>query len=594
MLARKDQRLADFVEDRAEGSPGWDSPDVLGEQGERRDNIRKVWREVVLALNPSLARGPAREGDRVQLPNYTESLEIDRRLTHLLSDPGLVPPPAPGSPATQADVDWRRSTLMPNLARKIARFDERIDSPDETVRRKLIAEALDIVTPGDKEHLYLIRVMLRDTSAFIRGQAATEIDARLPAGVALPLLPDDDWQLRAEEFWLDIHYTAIDGNDGPTLRLAGPKAPRDRLGSAITADQAKAIIRLFRTFEWPGLLRGLVPVGVLPCHLRAWGRSRITVSTTYAATLCILIASTRCSAGWSRRSVTKARPPRTWPRFRAAAEKACPELVLAESFRKAADGAVLVKYHGQRDAKGEPIDLLLYWGKQPRLAMPKNAAKLEPGQVSRLIERLVVSGVFTNAADVTGKQVDEPAGPCYTLTLIGPRELHQNMGWRIDLINHAGWLAGCVRGGEAEAAVNRLVASLAPLEREWLDANVKAARAAMAAEPPIAVQVPAATQRGVAVPIRIVVTPPTGSPPPIAINLWPELAEQDSPGATYLWDFGKLGGVSRFKSPNVLIRQPGQFHILLTVTTKDGRKGRAGVTITIPAAKAGPAPASAG
>jgi len=84
-------------------------------------------------------------------------------------------------------------------------------------------------------------------------------------------------------------------------------------------------------------------------------------------------------------------------------------------------------------------------------------------------------------------------------------------------------------------------------------------------------------------PIEIVITPPVPDPAPLAVNLWPALSSKIGEVRTYIWDFGKLGGPSYLKSPNVLIRQPGEYPIRLTVVDKAGQKYIADTRLKVPA-----------
>jgi len=88
--------------------------------------------------------------------------------------------------------------------------------------------------------------------------------------------------------------------------------------------------------------------------------------------------------------------------------------------------------------------------------------------------------------------------------------------------------------------------------------------------------------------IEISVTPPEPMPAPLAVNLWPAMSSRIGEVRTYIWDFGKLGGPSYQKSPNVLIRQPGAYPIRLTVVEKSGAKHTAETVLNIPAARVGP------
>lgn len=85
--------------------------------------------------------------------------------------------------------------------------------------------------------------------------------------------------------------------------------------------------------------------------------------------------------------------------------------------------------------------------------------------------------------------------------------------------------------------------------------------------------------------VEIVVTPPGSEPAPLAVNLWPALSSKIGEVKTYVWDFGRLGGPSYQKSPNVLIRQPGEYPIKLTVIDKAGKRYAAETKLKVPAAR---------
>ncbi|MCG3179569.1 MAG: hypothetical protein BIFFINMI_01907 [Phycisphaerae bacterium] len=83
--------------------------------------------------------------------------------------------------------------------------------------------------------------------------------------------------------------------------------------------------------------------------------------------------------------------------------------------------------------------------------------------------------------------------------------------------------------------------------------------------------------------VEIVVTPPSGVPAPLAINLWPALSSRIADVRTYVWDFGRLaGGPSYQKSPNVLIRQPGDYPITLTVIDSKGQRHITSTVLRVP------------
>lgn len=82
--------------------------------------------------------------------------------------------------------------------------------------------------------------------------------------------------------------------------------------------------------------------------------------------------------------------------------------------------------------------------------------------------------------------------------------------------------------------------------------------------------------------IEIVVTPPGTEPAPLAVNLWPALSSKIGEVRSYEWSFERLG-TSYQKSPNVMIRQPGNYPVRLTVTDAKGRRYIAQTTLTVPA-----------
>ncbi|MDD4891203.1 MAG: PHB depolymerase family esterase [Phycisphaerae bacterium] len=86
--------------------------------------------------------------------------------------------------------------------------------------------------------------------------------------------------------------------------------------------------------------------------------------------------------------------------------------------------------------------------------------------------------------------------------------------------------------------------------------------------------------------VDIVVTPPGTEPAPLAVNLWPALSSKIGDVKTYIWDFGRLSEIPSYqKSPNVLIRQPGEYPIKLTVVDKAGVRYTAATTLRVPAVK---------
>lgn len=86
--------------------------------------------------------------------------------------------------------------------------------------------------------------------------------------------------------------------------------------------------------------------------------------------------------------------------------------------------------------------------------------------------------------------------------------------------------------------------------------------------------------------VEIVVTPPGTEPAPLAVNLWPALSSKIGEVRTYIWDFGRLSDVPSYqRSPNVLIRQPGEYPIRLTVIDRAGVRYTATTTLRVPATR---------
>jgi poly(3-hydroxybutyrate) depolymerase len=94
--------------------------------------------------------------------------------------------------------------------------------------------------------------------------------------------------------------------------------------------------------------------------------------------------------------------------------------------------------------------------------------------------------------------------------------------------------------------------------------------------------------------LDIVVTPPNANPPPVALNLWPAMSSKIGEVQHYVWDFGKLGGPCLRQNPNVMIYQPGEYPIRLTVIDKSGQSYAAETVLKVPAVRSaaggGPAP----
>ncbi len=85
--------------------------------------------------------------------------------------------------------------------------------------------------------------------------------------------------------------------------------------------------------------------------------------------------------------------------------------------------------------------------------------------------------------------------------------------------------------------------------------------------------------------LEIVVTPPKAEAAPLAVNLWPALSSKIGEVRSFVWDFGRLSAAPSYqKSPNVLIRQPGEYPITLTVVDRYGNRHVASTKLTVPAA----------
>ena len=85
--------------------------------------------------------------------------------------------------------------------------------------------------------------------------------------------------------------------------------------------------------------------------------------------------------------------------------------------------------------------------------------------------------------------------------------------------------------------------------------------------------------------LDIVVTPPNANPPPVALNLWPAMSSKIGEVQHYVWDFGKLGGPCVRQNPNVMIYQPGDYPIRLTVIDKSGQSYTAETVLRVPAVR---------
>ncbi len=82
--------------------------------------------------------------------------------------------------------------------------------------------------------------------------------------------------------------------------------------------------------------------------------------------------------------------------------------------------------------------------------------------------------------------------------------------------------------------------------------------------------------------VEIEVTPPGRAQAPLAINLWPALSSRIGEVQSYIWDFGpRLGGACYQKSPNILIRQAGQYPVKLTVVDKAGGRHSAEAVLNV-------------
>jgi hypothetical protein len=96
------------------------------------------------------------------------------------------------------------------------------------------------------------------------------------------------------------------------------------------------------------------------------------------------------------------------------------------------------------------------------------AVYITKAQAVRIVDHLAKDGFLARAGNIANKEIMAPKGPCYTLTVAGPRglQLYEVLGWDLAMLKRLDALAEVLEG-EAKEKMSLLLGRLSGYRREW-------------------------------------------------------------------------------------------------------------------------------
>ena len=141
----------------------------------------------------------------------------------------------------------------------------------------------------------------------------------------------------------------------------------------------------------------------------------------------------------------------------------------AGALKDAADRFLLdLRYHGPRDSG--LYSLTLHVGGKVEAGPNSLVVRIDRQQAGRIIDHLAKEGFLAAAGNIAGKELAPPSGPCYTLSLSGPKglRLYDTLGWGLGMARRLAELRKAL-DGEAAAKMEALLDRLSGLRQQWED-----------------------------------------------------------------------------------------------------------------------------